>query len=243
MIFQLLVGIKDENNLLVSITLKALSELVMILGAATVIGGKRFKLFTDGRPKSHNCISTNDNKIKLKDRNRGSPLKRNPQIIFGESSDLPERPSPDGGEDNSSSTTLGEVEVEVDGEDTENWSDWELSNEKISPEVSEVIVEKENVIFNNKSEVIPSIPTQQSLPDITTLDIKCNVVNARKDSKVSNSELDFFHDMEPVISKTQVLNINEGKNKFDVDDAVDNCEGWDDTFEDWGSGNEEVVET
>lgn len=92
----------------------------MILGASTVIGGKRGKLFTDGRPKSHNCASTGDHKLKLKDRTRASPIKRSSQMFV--ESDLPERPSPDGGEDNSSSTTIEEVEV-----DTENWSDWELS--------------------------------------------------------------------------------------------------------------------
>lgn len=209
----------------------------MILGAATVIGGKRFKLFTDGRPKSHNCISTTDNKIKLKEKSKSSPLKRNPQILY-ENSDLPERPSPDGGEDNSSSTTIGEIEIDVD---IENWSDWELSNEKMSPDMSEVFIEKENVDSEKVVNKIETIPTHQPLPDITTLDIKCSVSdNTRRDSKISNGELDFFHDMEPVICKTQVLNINETKNKFDVElGEAENCDGWDDTFEDWGSGNEE----
>ncbi|KAL1132006.1 hypothetical protein AAG570_011616 [Ranatra chinensis] len=48
---ELLVGIKDTNNNLVTATLIALAELVPILGAATVIGGKRAKHFSDGRPK------------------------------------------------------------------------------------------------------------------------------------------------------------------------------------------------
>jgi hypothetical protein len=46
-----LVGIKDTNEQLVSATLRALADLIPVLGAATVIGGKRAKLFTDGRPK------------------------------------------------------------------------------------------------------------------------------------------------------------------------------------------------
>lgn len=48
--FQLLVGIKDTNDNIVASTLRALSLLVPILGAAIVIGGKRARLFTDGRP-------------------------------------------------------------------------------------------------------------------------------------------------------------------------------------------------
>lgn len=46
-----MVGIKDTNEQLVSATLRALADLIPVLGAAAVIGGKRAKLFTDGRPK------------------------------------------------------------------------------------------------------------------------------------------------------------------------------------------------
>jgi len=55
---QLLVGIKDTNEQLVSATLRALADLIPLLGAATVIGGKRAKLFTDGRPKVSILIVT-----------------------------------------------------------------------------------------------------------------------------------------------------------------------------------------
>lgn len=44
-------GIKDTNDHIVSVTLHVLADLVPMLGAATVIGGNRGKLFTDGRPK------------------------------------------------------------------------------------------------------------------------------------------------------------------------------------------------
>ena len=53
---QLLVGIKDTNEQLVSVTLRALADLVPVLGAAAVVGGKRAKLFTDGRPKVHTYV-------------------------------------------------------------------------------------------------------------------------------------------------------------------------------------------
>lgn len=44
-------GIKDTNEQLVSVTLRALADVIPVLGAAAVIGGKRGKLFSDGRPK------------------------------------------------------------------------------------------------------------------------------------------------------------------------------------------------
>lgn len=44
-------GIKDTNDTVVASTLRALALLVPILGASVVIGGKRARLFTDGRPK------------------------------------------------------------------------------------------------------------------------------------------------------------------------------------------------
>ncbi|CAA9997173.1 unnamed protein product [Nesidiocoris tenuis] len=49
---ELLVGVMDVNDELVASTLRALADLVPILGSATVIGGKRAKHFSDGRPKS-----------------------------------------------------------------------------------------------------------------------------------------------------------------------------------------------
>lgn len=48
--FQLLVGIKDTNEILVATTLHTLADLVPVLGASVVIGKGRAKLFADGRP-------------------------------------------------------------------------------------------------------------------------------------------------------------------------------------------------
>jgi len=87
--FQLLVGVKDENDELVSATLHALAILVSVLGGGAVVGGNRARLFSDGRPAAP----------------RPAPK---PQPA----DHLPERPSPDGGEDSVA-------------EDTETWSDWE----------------------------------------------------------------------------------------------------------------------
>lgn len=48
---QLLLGIKDTNDFLVSRTLLCMADLVPILGATQVIGGNRTKIFSDGRPQ------------------------------------------------------------------------------------------------------------------------------------------------------------------------------------------------
>ncbi|XP_077986598.1 protein-associating with the carboxyl-terminal domain of ezrin-like [Glandiceps talaboti] len=48
---QLLLGLRDTNNDLVSASLHALGDLVPVLGGRVVVGGTRHKYFLDGRPK------------------------------------------------------------------------------------------------------------------------------------------------------------------------------------------------
>lgn len=108
---ELLVGIKDTNDHLVSATLKALADIVPILGAATVIGGKRGKLFTDGRPNKLKDNNEIDNSINIAQFTIPMSIQK---II-----DLPERPSPDGGEDKKEITS-SIIEEEY------TWSDWDI---------------------------------------------------------------------------------------------------------------------
>ena len=46
----LLLGLKDTNSQLVSATLRALADLVPILGPEVVVGSNRTKIFSDGSP-------------------------------------------------------------------------------------------------------------------------------------------------------------------------------------------------
>jgi hypothetical protein len=86
----------------------------------------------------------------------------------------------------------------------------------------------------------------QELPDISQLDIM-NLVSSLK----SREEFDFFQDMEPVILKTHILQIDEqgagssdaiensGKEIFNVNyTAYDGEEGWGDDLEEWGDVDE-----
>lgn len=219
---ELLVGIKDTNDHLVSATLKALADIVPILGAATVIGGKRGKLFTDGRPNKLKDNNEIDNSINIAQFTIPMSIQK---II-----DLPERPSPDGGEDKKEITS-SIIEEEY------TWSDWDIQetgdilkilqpSKKISQSQSKsndisipnstLKITTDMVLNKNKNKTTELKLTKKSsiLSDISELDIK--------NSKLIDSikeEYNYFTDMEPVIKKTQILHVQQPqiiKSVFDV---------------------------
>lgn len=217
---QLLVAIKDTNDHLVSVTLRTLAELVPILGASVVIGGKRAKLFNDGRPLAHQARPRS-----RKNSRRSQELALNLNDAHSEETlhpttltlPLPERPSPDGEE--GESTTQEEAEQSAD--ELENWEDWDMNEEHdgfpsrnplnngstnnllvleppLEPEIA--FTEPEvSVINGNKT----------TLPDILELDIKSQ--NRRSND---DEEFNFFQDMEPVIETANVylIDISDKKN-------------------------------
>ncbi|KAJ8910352.1 hypothetical protein NQ315_004968 [Exocentrus adspersus] len=223
---ELLVGIKDTNDHLVSVTLRTLADLVPVLGAATVIGGKRAKLFNDGRPMAHS--------------NKNLPKEGTPQenehpvvrdqilnnsissIIDSHNLILPERSRPDGEE---VETSTEEIEQSVD-EDLENWDDWDLNeNHSILINrlgIADIIEDSNDIAENHSNEGIKSIVntkgdlarSKKTIADIEELDIKSQVQNNENDS------FDFFHDMEPVINSSSKFLINED-NKCDVSLGID----------------------
>lgn len=242
---ELLVGIKDNDDYLVGRTLRALADLIPILGAATVIGGSRAKLFTDGRPKklqrlkkSNLNINTSPEATRIADRSMLS---------------LPERPSPDGGEDR--------AEISFSYAEEENWSDWE--GQEIQVKKANEIKGLESVINGpveenlkplvsvyrsdrvNSSDSVEEILitrkiddkikySKKPISDISELDIKHSKSMNHKD------EFDFFTDMEPVIQKPQVLHVEEvaHKNMFDVhltnqSAEIEEDNGWGEDLNDW----------
>ena len=48
----LVAGMQDTNDVLVAKTLRCMADLIPILGAPTVLGGQRIRLFSDGRPQA-----------------------------------------------------------------------------------------------------------------------------------------------------------------------------------------------
>ncbi|XP_033228403.1 protein-associating with the carboxyl-terminal domain of ezrin [Belonocnema kinseyi] len=241
---ELLVGIKDNDDYLVGTTLRALADLIPILGAATVIGGSRAKLFTDGRPKKLQRLKKSNHNI------NASPEAT--RIADRSMLSLPERPSPDGGEDR--------AELSFSNTEEENWSDWE--GQEVQKKASDVkslesaingslddnfkplvsIYRPDLVNFGDSVEEILIPPkivdkikySKKPISDISELDIKNSKSMNHKD------EFDFFTDMEPVIQKPQVLHVEEvtHKNIFDVnltnqsaDTEEDN--GWGDDLNDW----------
>lgn len=228
--FQLLIGIKDTNDHLVSITLIALSDLVPILGAGTVIGGKRAKLFNDGRPTTHATRkslrrSTRRNSTFQETSTDVPSLASNSsELYLNQMLELPERPSPDGGEEEISTTEQDQSAED----DLENWPDWDndLGNPNVVQTANEILEYIEEVqdesesleTTNNLTEVtefttnnimnlsVSNIPTtvniSTKLPDISELDIKNQKNNFQKDK---TDEFDFFQDMEPVIEMSKVV--------------------------------------
>ncbi|KZC07828.1 Protein-associating with the carboxyl-terminal domain of ezrin, partial [Dufourea novaeangliae] len=247
---ELLVGIKDTNDHLVSETLKALADIVPILGAATVVGGNRGKLFTDGRP---NKITENGQNNQII-----SPFTNIVEFAAAAGNsestvDLPERPSPDGGEDKK------EI-VSLITEEEYTWSDWD-TQETVPGNIRHHISSSSDTIgeSNDTSAVSSTLTVEANsasdvnitntldpkfskkptiLSDISELDIKnSKLINSTKE------EYDFFTDMEPVIKKTQVLHIQQpqtaSKSVFDIHvltglDMNEENSGWDEDLSDWG---------
>nr|XP_014088269.2 protein-associating with the carboxyl-terminal domain of ezrin [Bactrocera oleae]XP_014088277.2 protein-associating with the carboxyl-terminal domain of ezrin [Bactrocera oleae]XP_014088284.2 protein-associating with the carboxyl-terminal domain of ezrin [Bactrocera oleae] len=118
----LLEGMNDTNDVLVAKTLRCMADLVPILGAYTVIGGNRTRIFSDGRPQAAvsdatthwveprsitpvlgNNIDYMVSDSPLPDHvDLSSSFNSLPQVELSEHSDMPPRLSPDGGEDNKS---------------------------------------------------------------------------------------------------------------------------------------------
>ncbi|KAL5283663.1 SCYL3 family protein [Megaselia abdita] len=218
---QLLLGIKDTNDVLVAKTLRCLADLVPILGSAVVIGGSRRKIFADGRPQPlpetlsqarsiTPVLSSGMDYLKS-----GSPLPDNVDIsdIVETTENMPPRLSPDGGEGDDD-FMCSPTDIEEDP-----WSDWE-----------------------EKAEVKPVIVTNRPIQDnIEELDIKVNRKGSKKDEECE--EIDFFKDMEPTIEvskKTLVLEeeqVNINKSLFDFKGEEGETEsGWGDQDDEdtWG---------
>lgn len=202
---------------MVSVTLRTLADLVSILGAATVIGGKRAKLFNDGRPKNSARRSISKPRESFTAHHATNRIIHTNQNNFENlngtaTHELPERPRPDGEEEE---TSTEELEPSVD-EDLENWDDWEVNGNQITDNVQTITntaIEDSNTktedtqieLLNGKVLDDKHNNPKKPLPSIQQLDIKSqlNVDN-------TGDEFDFFQDMEPVIHNSNKFLIEAG---------------------------------
>lgn len=252
---QLLLGIREGNNeTIVAMTLRALADLIPILGSAVVIGRNRGRLFGDGRPNGAqekmtsatsswacvprsitpviNAVAASDGLVS------GSPLRDAVDIsdsyvsMVNSHNDqqllMPERLSPDGGED--VQTASEQPDIEDDG-----WSDWEDNQEPAAHtthdhdhdtgiiSIGEVIAG--DVILDDTKSPPATNHTTAHAPQTTDLtstfikDIKELDIKTTKPPVLSEID-DMFKDMEPVIASSSgnplLMNGNATITELDV---------------------------
>ncbi|XP_072935107.1 protein-associating with the carboxyl-terminal domain of ezrin [Epargyreus clarus] len=207
---ELLLGIKDTDDSLVASTLICLSELVPILGADTVVGGKRSKLFTDGRPNSVTNTAVSNKNLNeqfylsnkaLGDFHCSEETSDLNSSAYDQQISLNERPSPVGGESVENENTPIQLytnereEIVIEEED---WDDWDSSNRYLEPIKlgrADSIEHNENNIIASESEYMMnsiiniSDTVSKDKPATRTLLLQKAAIEAKKNI-VDISELD-----------------------------------------------------
>lgn len=201
---QLLLGIKDTNDLLVTKTLLCLADLIPILGASQVIGKNRRKLFADGRPQQTEVW------------NMDQPRSITP--VINASMDILLSSSPVDNVDISEYSAVktpivngispltnleNDDDTIVSDSGAENEWSWDQEtavdvNETIEVEAVEIIEEKLNV---SSSPIKEKNMTRPPVPDnIEELDIKNKKLTKLEEKQ---NEVDFFSDfdMAPTFQK------------------------------------------
>lgn len=220
-----------------------------MLGANIVIGGKRARLFTDGRPTAQTARKQKESTRKFSkavieivpneqlDVIPSKPIKT--LIITG----LPERQRPDGEE---VEKLTGEVDQSP--EEELEWEAWEenhveqiektkdsvtlVNTENSEDEIATVIDDLKTKSFSSKFKK-EDFTQKKNIQDIDELDIK------NQKAKEPNDDIDFFQDMEPeiksstkyLIGQEEVEDISDNLNKLNVMVAEFEEDGWGE--EDW----------
>lgn len=224
----LLLGIRDQSDSLVAATLRALAELVPVLGATSVIGRNRAPIFTDGRPHVGPLRHT-------KDSQQQQPKQHQPQqqqadlsavspdwkehrsitpvlmttaaartqhatrpcgasmyldrVECGRQLNMPERLSPDGGEDVRNTSYMADLETDA------AWSDWEEAEPYSGSDGASA-----SLIGNVDGGIVGDVPT-----DLMPILLDTKMDDRPKVMLPARIEIDYFADMEPIIQKSNVV--------------------------------------
>lgn len=195
---QILLGIKDSDQELVSLTFRAIAVLIDIFGVITVLGGtNRSRYFTSGVSSEnehyyHNNIKSNNNAL------------------------ICERSSPDGDEANLSPLTENSGNkfiLNIDNESCDNeWPDWE-ENKNIDDNFSQTKNEKGKTNETSTNEK-QSIKEQFKTFDIKEIDFK----EANYSKEIDN----LFMDMAPVLNFNHKINSVDASNNNEIEDKSAN---------------------
>lgn len=244
----LLLGIRDSNQVIVSATLRALAELVPILGPEIVIGSNRKKIFTDGSPGKNKATVKEEKEQNFVEKASVEKTvvatKSIEEEYFGDI--LPERFPGEGAEINDDDRTIivAKLEEGIHDGNLDSWDDWEDENMEKKCDNEDLFLTSTPLV--SKVEQMEKIIRNVQDLDIMKLDIKTNT----KKVKVEDG-MDFFADMAPDIPKTED-SIQKFENKLRQESrevtpevatigkfaAVEEevAEGWGEEELDWGEG-------
>ena len=241
---QLLLGIKDTNDLLCSRTLLCLADLIPILGASQVIGKNRRKLFADGRPQQTE-IWNNDQPRSI------TPVINASMDILLSSSPIDNVDISEYSIKEQSKIIANEVlatsatdddDISTDNGIDNEWS-WDqetaidTNEETMVVETVEIIEEKVNI---SSSPIKEKILTRPKVPDnIDELDIKNQKLSKLEEKR---NEVDFFSDfdMAPTFKKNIAVVVQEAEkpkaesNRLQMSLELTENDGWGDEDE-WNS--------
>lgn len=244
---QLLLGIKDTNDLLVTKTLLCLADLIPILGASQVIGKNRRKLFADGRPQQTEVWSNDQ------PRSITPVINASMDILLSSSPvdnvDISEYSTRDPSKILINGTALTAADDDDDTVSIENDNDNEWSwDQDTAVGITDIIDAEPAVIIEenltvSSSPIKEKIVTRPPVPDnIEELDIKNRKLTKLEEKQ---NEVDFFSDfgMAPTFQTPNAVIAVQAttaeSNRLQMSVELTDNDGWGDEGGAWSS--EEVL--